>query len=64
MRITRDSAVWWVGMVGAVATGLALNFELFPWIPDPVQHWIALVAFVTGIVSGKLATSPLKGKAE
>ena len=62
--VTRDSALWWVGMVGAIATGLALNFDLFPWIPDSVQHWISLVAFVTGIVSGKMASSPLKGKDE
>lgn len=57
--MTRDSILWWFGMVGAVLTGLALNFDLFPWIPDQVQHWISLGAFVFGIVSGKLASSPL-----
>lgn len=62
MKISRDSIIWWVGIVGAIATGLAMNFDMFPWIPDHVQHWISLLAFVFGIVSGKLATSPLPGK--
>ena len=62
--ITRDSALWWVGMVGAIATALSMHYDLFPWIPDTARNWISLVAFVTGIVSGKMATSPLKGKDE
>jgi NhaP-type Na+/H+ or K+/H+ antiporter len=57
--MTRDSVVWWVGMIGGVAGGLAASFDLFPWFPPPVQHAISLIAFVVGIVSGKLATSPL-----
>lgn len=62
--LTRDSVVWTVGIVGSIATGLAMNYDLFPWLSDSAKHWINLVAFVTGILSGKLATSPLKGKDE
>lgn len=60
--VTRDSMVWWAGIVGAVITGLAMNIGLFPWIPEQVQHAISIAAFIVGIISGKMATSPLKGK--
>lgn len=62
--MSRDSALWWFGMVGAIVVGLAANFEAFPWIPVPAQHWISLTAFIAGIVSAKLATSPLPSKRE
>lgn len=57
--MTRDSIVWWFGIVGSVVTGVALNFDLFPWIPEHWQHALSLAAFAFGIISGKLASSPL-----
>ncbi len=59
--MTRDDLIWWVGMIGGIAVGLSASFNLFPWIPTGWQHAISLIAFVGGVVSGKLATSPLPG---
>jgi hypothetical protein len=57
--MTRDSWLWIIAIVAGVATGLASNFALFPWIPAPWQHGIAIVAFIGAIVAGKLSMSPL-----
>lgn len=62
--MTRDSIGWWFGIVGSIVTGVALNLNLFSWIPDHVAHWISLAAFVVGIVSGKMASSPLPHSGE
>lgn len=62
--MARDSVLWTVGMIGAVVIGLAANFDAFPWIPVTAQHWIGLAAFIAGIISAKLATSPLPSKRE
>ncbi len=58
ITLTRDSLIWWVGMIGALLTALANNGGLFPveWKP-----YIDLAALLVGIISGKLATSPLAG---
>lgn len=60
--MARDSILWTVGMIGSVVIGLAANFDAFPWIPVTAQHWISLAAFIAGIISAKLATSPLPSK--
>jgi hypothetical protein len=62
--MARDSVLWTVGMIGAIVIGLAANFDAFPWIPVTAQHWISLAAFIAGIISAKLATSPLPSKRE
>ena len=56
MRITRDSLVLWLGIIGGVLTALAAQAEMFParWRP-----WITMAAMILAVVSGKLATSPL-----
>lgn len=58
---TRDSLVWWVGIIAAVVVGIgtlgttATEYGIpVSWLP-----YIRLAALVMGIVSGKLATSPL-----
>lgn len=66
MRISRDSIVWWVGIVGSVVVGLADlsaagNLAHYG-IPEGAAPYLRLGALVVGIVSGKLATSPLAGK--
>lgn len=59
MNITRDSIGWWLGIAGAVLTYLLASPAPTEWAyPD----WLRAVAFVVATVSGKLATSPLKGK--
>ena len=64
MKLTRDSVFWTLSIVGSIAVGLSTHFELFPWIPDGWRHAIELTAFLYGIIAGKLATSPLPGKAD
>jgi len=61
--MTRDSILWWFGIVGAVILGLATLGNLADYgIPDSFLPYIRLAALIIGIVSGKLATSPLPGK--
>ena len=57
--MTKDDVKWIVGMIGGAIVGLAGALALFPWIPESVQHWISLVAFLISTVSGKLSRSPL-----
>lgn len=59
---TRDDIKWWVSMIGAAAVGVTANVHQFPWLSEQAQHVIGMVAFLYGIVAGKLATSPLPGK--
>lgn len=62
--MTRDSLIWWIGILGGVATGLAAHLDQFSWLPDNVEKVIELTAFIVSIISGKMATSPLPSKAE
>lgn len=66
-RMTRDSRIWIIGVVVAIVTGLAtldtqtavsvgLHAE---WLP-----YLRLAAFVVGIVSGQMGTSPLPHSSE
>lgn len=64
--MTRDSRLWWVGIVSAVILGLATldsgsgpTSLAYYGIPLAAAPYIRLAALVIGIVSGKLATSPL-----
>lgn len=61
---SRDSWVWWFGIISSVIVAVSSNLELFPWLPDRVQHMLSLAAFLIGVTSGKLATSPRPSKAE
>jgi hypothetical protein len=67
--MTRDSKLWWAGIIGAVILGLAtLGADTGPMslayygIPLAAAPYIRLAALIIGIVSGKMATSPLPGK--
>lgn len=63
MPLSRDSIVWWFGMFGAVIMGVATAGNLHDYgIPDSWLPYLRLAALVVGIISGKLATSPLPGK--
>lgn len=62
--LTRDSRFWWLGMVGAVILAVSSRWDLIdPLLPaqhtDKVHAAVELAALILGIVSGKMATSPL-----
>lgn len=59
--MSRDSVILTIGMIGAILTALANQAGLFPPVWGP---YISLAALIVGVISGKLATSPLKGDAE
>jgi hypothetical protein len=56
--LTRDSIFWWLGIIGAVLVylGNADSPATWSW-----NDWMQTLAFVVATISGKLATSPLKG---
>lgn len=60
--MTRDNIIWTLFLAGAVITGVAANFSMFPWIPERAQHGLSFAAFIWAIVSAKLGNSPLKGE--
>lgn len=65
--MTRDSKFWWVGIVMAVLVSISSRWDLIdPLLPaqhtDKVHALIELISLIVGIVSGKMATSPLKGE--
>jgi hypothetical protein len=55
---TRDSIVWWLGIVGAALLYLSQGDAPTQWT---YADWIKAASFAVATVSGKLATSPLKG---
>jgi hypothetical protein len=63
-KMNRDSAVWWVGMIGGVAMAFAAHADMFPWFPEWLNRVIEVTAFIAAITSGKLANSPLKSKSK
>lgn len=58
MRLTRDSAVWWLGIASALLAYLGAAPAQSTW---DYPQWIQFAALVVATVSGKLATSPLAG---
>lgn len=60
--LTRDSFVWWIGIVSAVIVGMATVSDPVTYgIPEWAVPYLRLGALIVGIISGKLATSPLRG---
>lgn len=60
--MTRDSVVWTLAILGALVTYLlSAGAPPTEWT---YQQWLQFVAAAIATVSGKLATSPLKGKGE
>jgi hypothetical protein len=62
--MTRDSRVWWFGMIGGIVGAIALHADQFPTLlAYPVaKELLALASIVIAVVSGKMATSPLPGE--
>lgn len=62
--MTRDSRLWWFGMVGGVAGAVLLHSDQFPvLLAYPlVKEGLTLLSIMAAVGSGKMATSPLPGK--
>ena len=61
MILTRDSAIWWLGIAGALITYvISVGSSPLAWTHT---EWLQFVSVLIGTISGKLATSPLPGKA-
>ncbi len=64
LTLTRDSFVWWLGMVtGLLVVGAAWSPETAAWfgVPAAWLPYIRLAALILSAFSGKMATSPLIG---
>lgn len=58
--MTRDSLVWWIGIaVGIVSYLIDKGTPPVEWV---YLDWLLFIGVMLGILSGKLATSPLRGK--
>lgn len=62
--MTRNDWTWTAGMIAAVILGLATLGDTATTygIPASALPYLRLAALIVGLVSGKLATSPLPGK--
>lgn len=59
MKLTRDSALLWVGVIAALFAYLSVNKIPTEWsYPEWIQFGIA----ITGWAIGKLQSSPLSGE--
>ena len=55
----RDHWLLWLGIAGAIIAYLVASEPPTAWHYD---DWMKFVALLIGIISGKLATSPLAGE--
>jgi hypothetical protein len=55
---SRDSVIWWIGLVGGVVTALIAGSDVLE-IPHAVNLWLMRVGVVVAAVSGWMKTSPL-----
>ena len=58
MRLTRDSWLWTLSILSAVVVYLSNAATPVDW---NYNDWLKAASFVVATISGKLATSPLKG---
>lgn len=60
-RMTRDSRIWWAGMVGGVAVAILAHSDQFPLLLSYpwVKEAVTLLSIIAAVVSGKMASSPL-----
>lgn len=59
MKLTRDSVVWTVGLLGSVLGSLLIQPPPTAWT---YHQWIANLIGALGLISAKLGNSFLKGK--
>ena len=62
MLISRDSAVWWVGMVAGVITAILAHIDRFSFISGTMEEVLSFVGLILAVLSAKMATSPLMGE--
>jgi hypothetical protein len=60
MKLSRDSILWTLGMIGGILGVAAANVGMFP---EKWRGYIIGAASLIAVISGKLATSPLPGAA-
>jgi len=58
MAVTRDSAAWWLGIGGSILLYLSMSPPIMEWT---YAQWVQAGSLLVATISGKLATSPLKG---
>ena len=59
MNFSRDSVLWWLGIAAAILAYLSQSANPVEWV---YADWIKASAMLVGIISAKLATSPLAGE--
>ena len=59
MKLTRDGAIWWIGMAAGAVSYVAANLNLFP-VPEKWQGTVQALAAGLTWLSGYLRMSPLK----
>lgn len=59
--LARDSAVWWLIIVGALVTYMADKPAPAGW---HYADWMQFAAFIVATLAGKLSTSPLASQQE
>ena len=64
MRLTRDSLIWPLSIIGALAVGISTRFDLVPWLSPEWRRGVELVALIYGIFAAKMGNSPLPGKCD
>ena len=60
MAWSRDSKIWWAGMLASVVGTVAAQSQQ-AGVPPEYQGYVQIASLIVGIISGKLATSPLPG---
>jgi NhaP-type Na+/H+ or K+/H+ antiporter len=61
LRLSRDSAIWWFGLIGGVATALLASTDLLE-LPRQVNLWLLRTSVVTAAMSGWMKNSFLPSK--
>jgi len=57
--LSRDSAIWWIGLALGVVTTIVANIDRFTFISSTGEEILTFVGLILSAVSMKMATSPL-----
>ncbi len=57
--LSRDSAIWWVGLALGIVTTIVANIDRFTFISSTGEEILTFVGLILSAVSMKMATSPL-----
>lgn len=59
MKLTRDSALLWIGIIGGIVIYLTGTKPVWEW---GYYEWLSAVGYAVSVIAAKLGTSPLPGK--